>query len=334
MKRRQCLAGIALVTSLLLPNVLWGQQAFTIRVEHDETASSNTNRMLNEMAAELATASGGKLKLEIHSGASLSGGKITTLIQNVQLGNVDLGWISTGPYVATDPRLGVVSLPFIFKSIDDMERVRKSGVLNAVFEDQEKRNLHVVDMWSRPLRQIINIKKEIRLPADAAGMRFRVPELRLFIDAFKALNATPVPLPFSEIATALQLKTIDGAERPTDYLVSEKWWELAKYISMVNYSGDVVMVSFNSAFWKKLGPENQKLLADTIRKYGDKKFIVDKAAAEEAVVIAQKNGMVVTNLTPTELQAFRDAMKGVWTAHADEIGQPLINAVQKVIAEK
>ncbi len=334
MKGSRFFGGLVLAASILVSNALWAQQTFTVRVEHDENASSNTHRLLTEMAAEVASATAGKLKLEIHSGASLSGGKIPTMIQNVQAGNVDASWISTAIYSSTEPRLGVLSLPFIFSSMDDLERVRKSSVLAGVYADQERRNLHVVDSWSRPLRQMINTKREIHSPADAAGLRFRVPEIRLWIDAFKAIKASPVPMPFSEIPTALQLNMIDGAERPTDYIVAEQWWDLAKYISVVNYSGDAVMVSFNEGFWKKLGPDNQRVLAETIRRYGDKKYSVDKAAAEEALETAQKKGMVVTRLTPAEVQAFRDAMKSVWTAHAQEIGGPLIEAVRQVAAGK
>jgi TRAP-type transport system periplasmic protein len=334
MRRSRFLGGIVLAASILVSNGLLAQQTITVRVEHDENASSNTHKLLTEMAAEVASASGGKLKLEIHSGASLSGGKIPTMIQNVEAGNVDASWISTAIYSSTEPRLGVLSLPFIFSSIDDLERVRKSSVLANVYADQEKRNLHVVDSWSRPLRQIINTKREVHSPEDIAGLRFRVPEIRLWIDAFKAIKAIPVPMPFSEIPTALQLNMIDGAERPTDYIVAEQWWDLAKYISIVNYSGDAVMVSFNEAFWNKLGPDNQKSLAEIIRRYGDRKYSVDKAAAEEALLTAQKKGMVVTRLAPAEVDAFRGAMKNVWIAHTQEIGGPLIAAVRQVAAGK
>src|SRR5678815_3219115 len=121
MKGSQFFGGLALAASILVSNALWAQQTITVRVEHDENASSNTNRLLTEMAAEVASATGGKIKLEIHSGASLSGGKIPTMIQNVQAGNVDVSLISSGIYANIDPRIGVISLPFLCGSIDDLE---------------------------------------------------------------------------------------------------------------------------------------------------------------------------------------------------------------------
>lgn len=299
----------------------------TIRAEHDENTSSNTHKVLTQLASELASETGGKVKMEVHSGASLSGGKITTMIQNVQAGNEDAAWIATSVYTGVEPRVGVLSLPFIFKDMEALERVRRKGTLNALYKEQENRNLHVVDAWSRPLRQFINTKRAIQTPADAAGLRFRVPEIRLWVDAVRAIGAQAVPLPFSEIPTAIQLGTIDGAERPTDYLVAEKWWDLAKYVSLVNYSGDAVMVSFNKAFWEKLDPATQQLLEKKIRQFGDKKYEIDKIAAEEAVETAKKNGMIVNSVSAEGQAAFRNAMKSVWTDHAKTIGQPLIDSV-------
>lgn len=305
-------------------------QTITVRIEHDENASSNTQKVLTEMAADVATASGGRLKIDVHPGASLSGGKITTMIQNVQAGSVDASWIATSVYTGVDPRVGVLSLPFMFKDMDGLEKVRRAGTLDKLYAEQENRNLHVVDAWSRPLRQFINTKRPINKPQDAAGLRLRVPEIRLWVDAIKAIGAQPVPMPFSEIPTAIQLGTIDGAERPTDYIVAEKWWALAKYVSLVHYSGDAVMVSFNKDFWNKLQPSDQKLLVDKIRQYGNKKYDVDKIAAEEAIETARKNGMTVNTVSPENLQLFRDAMKPVWTTHATQIGQPLIDAVRAI----
>jgi tripartite ATP-independent transporter DctP family solute receptor len=326
-------AAVMTLTALFVTAPALHAQTVTIRVEHDENSSSNTHKVLTEMAGELAKESGGKLKLDVHAGASLSGGKITTMIQNVQAGNVDAAWIATSVYTGVEPRVGVLSLPFIFKDMDGLEQVRRKGTLNDLYAEQEKRNLHVVDAWSRPLRQFINNKRAINKPADAAGLRFRVPEMKLWVDAFKAIGAQPLPLPFSEIPTAIQLGTIDGAERPTDYLVAERWWDMGKYVSLVNYSGDAVMVSFNKAFWEKLDPAMQQLLVKKIKQFGDKKYDIDKVAAEQAVAEAKSNGMIINTVDADGLKLFRDAMKSVWTDHAKQIGQPLIDRVVGVAAQ-
>src|SRR6476661_6164490 len=85
----------ALLIGPLTP-VVQAQQSVTMRVEHDEPSGSITDRVLNQMDEELAQSTKGRIKMEVHSGASLSGGKIPTMIQNVQAGNVDVSLISSG----------------------------------------------------------------------------------------------------------------------------------------------------------------------------------------------------------------------------------------------
>ena len=306
-----------------------------IRAEHDEPVGSITHRLLEQMASELAAETNGRVKMEVHPSSSLSGGKIPTMIQNVQAGNVDLSLVSTGIYASIDPRMEVISLPFLFNSIDDFARlVRQSHVMDKVMADQQTRNIVIVDLWARALRQIANNKREVRSPDDMKGLRFRVPEFKLWIDTFKLLGAVPVPLPFSEIPTALQLGTIDGAERPSEFLLTEKWWELSKFVTMTNYSGDALMTMFNKSFWDKLDPATQKLLATKLKNAGDQKFAEEKKVEQDVIDTLRKNGVKVTILTPAESDKFRAATKPVWSDHESRIGKDLIEAAQKVVANK
>lgn len=307
-------------------------QTVTVRTEHDEPSGSITDRLLNQMADDIAKATSGKVKVEVHSGSSLSGGKIPTMIQNVQAGNVDLSFVSSAVYASIDPRISVISLPFMCGSIDDLEKLtRKSGILDKIFADQDSKNFHIVDTWTRALRQIANNKREIKTPEDIKGLRFRVPEFKLWIDTFKAVGATPVPLPFSEIPTALQLGTIDGAERPSEFLKTESWWDLAKYVSMVNYSGDVLLVALNKAFWDKLDKPTQKLLGDKLKEYGDKKFNEEKTVEKGVVDLLRQHNVKVTVLTPEEVKKFRQAMEPIWTESQTRIGKDLIAAAEKAV---
>jgi TRAP-type transport system periplasmic protein len=318
-----------------LTPVVQAQQNVTMRVEHDEPSGSITDRVLNQMAEDVARSTQGRIKMEVHSGASLSGGKIPTMIQNVQAGNVDVSLISSGIYANIDPRVGVISLPFLCGSIDDLERVsRKSGTLKQVYADQDAKNVHIVDTWTRALRQVANNKREIKSPDDLKGLRIRVPEFKLWIDAFKAMGATPVPLPFSEIPTALQLGTIDGAERPSEFLKTESWWELAKYVSMLNYSGDVLLVGVNKTFWDKLDQPTQKLLTDKFKEYGNKKFTEEKTLEQSVIALLREKGMKVTIPTAAELAKFRKAMEPVWTDNEKRLGKDLMNAAEKSASSK
>ncbi len=322
----------ALVVSATL-SIAAQAQTITIRAEHDEPVESITHRLMLQAADAIAKDTNGKVKMDVHPSVSLSGGKIPTMIQNAQTGNVDLAVISTGVFSSVDPRTGVFSLPFMFSSLDSMAHaVRGTHMPDKLMAEQQSRNLVVVDLWVRALRQIANNKREVRTPDDAKGLRFRVPEFRLWIDAFKSIGAVPVPLPFSEIPTALQLGTIDGAERPSEFLMTEKWWELAKFVTIANYSGDALMVAFNKGFWEKIDPASQKIITARLKEVGDKKYQEEKTVEAKVIETLKANNVKVTVLTPAEVQKFRDAMKTVWTENESRIGKELIDACSKAAA--
>jgi TRAP-type C4-dicarboxylate transport system substrate-binding protein len=311
------------------------EDTIVIRTEHDAPSTSLTHQLLTEMAEELQAETDGRIVLEIHPGTSLSGGKINTMIQNLQTGNEELALIASAYFSNIDPKLNVLSLPFMNGSIDDLEFLaRESQVMDQVFADQESKNIVVVDAWSRALRQIVNNERPISTPSDMEGLRFRVPEIKLWVDAFRTLGATPVPMPFSEVVTALQLGTIEGAERPTEFLKTEAWWDMARHVTMVNYTGDVLMIAFNKPFWESLDPADQKLLTTKLKILGDRTFQAEKAMEAGVLETLRENGMVVTELTPAELGQFRAAMHPVWESYSDTIGGELIESAQSALAAR
>ncbi len=300
-------------------------QDVRILAEHDEPAGSLVDRLLNEMASELSDASNGRIELVVNAGASLSGGNIRTMIQNTQSGAVHMGMIATSIYTSFDSRLNVFSLPFLVADIDQLEAVaRKSEVAKELFAAQEDKGLHVVDSWTRALRQIVNARRPIESVGDIEGLRFRVPEIPLWADAFRAVGAQPIAMPFSEIPVAMQTNAVDGGERPTAFLESEKWWTMADYVTMANYTGDVVMVAFNLDFWNGLTSEDQELITATVKRYGDRNHVGEKDGEAEILAKLKSEGMTVTILTPEAHGQFKSAMESVWTKYQGDIGEDIV----------
>lgn len=305
-----------------------GAQADSIKIlaEHDEPAGSLVDRLMHEMAEELAQKTDGRIELVPHAGASLSGGNIRTMIQNTQSGAVHMGMIATSIYTSFDSRLNVFSLPFLVADIDQLEVVgRRSDLARELFADQQSKGLHVVDAWTRALRQIVNARRPVESVDDIKGLRFRVPEIPLWADAFRAVEAQPTAMPFSEIPVAMQTNAVDGAERPTAFLQSEKWWTMAKYVTMANYTGDVVMVAFNLDFWNGLAPADQEMIAATVRRYGDRNHAGEKRGEAEVLATLEGEGMQVTKLTPEAHAQFKAAMASVWDKYQDDIGAEIVS---------
>jgi TRAP-type C4-dicarboxylate transport system substrate-binding protein len=164
-------------------------------------------------------------------------------------------------------------------------------------------------------------------------LRFRVMETPLMVSIFESLGAHPIGMPFGEIFSALQLGTIDGAERPTEFLLTEKWWDLAKYVTMCDYTGDLLIVQANLKFFNGLNKGDQKNLIKLIKEGGDKKYQAEKEMQEKAVETLKQRGMTVTFLTAEQKNLFRNKTQKVWTEYNPKFEKGLIDRVIKGLKE-
>src|SRR5439155_23819269 len=116
--------------------------------------------------------------------------------------------------------------------------------------------------WDLGFRNVTNSKRPIGKPEDLDGLKIRVIPNPVFLDTFKAFKANPVPMPFAELYGALESKAVDGQENPFSVILSNKFYEVQKYVSATNhvYAANIVLVS--KKFWDKLTPAEQKMMKD------------------------------------------------------------------------
>jgi len=319
---------ILVVSSLVF---LWALSAnaasIVLKAEHDEPAGSITDRLLKDMAKKVSQNTNGRVEMQVYPGCQLSGGKIKTMIQNTSLGSTHVAWVSAATFTAWDIDVGVCNLPFLVSNYDEYEKLRHTKPMRDLFKKWEKIGIKGVDYWSRALRQIVNTKRPILKPEDIKGLRIRVMETPLMVSIFKAMGAHPIGMPFGEIFSALQLGTIDGAERPTEFLITEKWWDLAKYVTMWDYTGDLLIVQANLKTFNSLEKKDQDEITKLIKEYGDLKYKEEKKMQEEAIEILKKRGMTVSFLEKEQQERFRKITRPVWDEYEPKFTKGLISEV-------
>jgi TRAP-type C4-dicarboxylate transport system substrate-binding protein len=157
-------------------------------------------------------------------------------------------------------------------------------------------------------RQLTNSKKEIRTPDDLKAMKLRVPGGDVFVRFFRAFDADPVAMSFSELFTALQQGTVDGQENGFDLIVANKFYEVQKYITAWNYSYGSFALVFNKKTWDGFDDNTRKMLqeeAAQVCRQGNQNVVESEAAKRKLV---EDHGVKVIDLTPGELQAFKDKL--------------------------
>ncbi|MCX7840805.1 MAG: TRAP transporter substrate-binding protein, partial [Anaerolineae bacterium] len=202
----------------------------------------------------------GRYAITIFPNASLASGSQAKEIEMVQNGQVDFS-LSTTPYLAgIDPRFELLSLPWFFDSVDQMDQVLAGTLGEELLRPLEAKNLVGLGFAQAGFGCFYNSKREIKTPDDIKGLRIRVASAKVVNSTMKALGAVPVILSVPETYAALQNGVVDGVELSLDTFVTNKYYEVQKYASLCTYRPNIVALLASKSVWSGLDAETQKTL--------------------------------------------------------------------------
>jgi TRAP-type C4-dicarboxylate transport system substrate-binding protein len=147
----------------------------------------------------------------------------------------------------------------------------------------------------------------------------------VFLETFRTFKANPVPMPFAELYPALETKAVDGQENPFSVILSNKFFEVQKYLSATNhvYAANIILVS--RKFWDRLSPAEQKVLQDAANEARDYQRKVSRDIAGTAVAELKAKGMQFNELSPAELTRMQTLVKPIYDKFSAEYDRGLVD---------
>ncbi|WP_310681987.1 DctP family TRAP transporter solute-binding subunit, partial [Aliifodinibius sp. S!AR15-10] len=174
---------------------------------HLEHPVSKAMAFMDERVEEI---SDGKLKIEMYPNQQL--GSERELLELVQIGTVAMTKISGAALGKIVPEVTIFSLPYLFRSEAHLHAVQKSEIGAEILEKGAAYGLKGLTYYDAGFRSFYTVDNPIRTPSDLQGMKIRVQESQMAIQTMQALGASPTPLSYGELYTALQSGVVDGAE--------------------------------------------------------------------------------------------------------------------------
>src|SRR5215471_20117590 len=216
---------------------------------------------------------------------------------------------STTSLTGVVKEFGLFDFPFLFsnaKQADAMVDGPLGKMLSAKLADK---GIVILGFFDLGFRNVTNSKRPITKGEDLEGLKLRVIPNPVFLETFKTFKANPVPMAFAELYGALESKAVDGQENPYAVILSNKFYEVQKYVSATNhvYAANILLVS--KKFWDKLSPAEQKILTDAANESRAYQRQVSRAAAQRAVGELQAKGMAFNELAPAEQQRMADTAR-------------------------
>lgn len=304
-----------------------GEKTYTLKFSHVTTANTPKGKAAEKFKEVLEAKSGGKIKVEVYPNSELYGDKDE--MQALQSNSVQMLAPASAKFTTIAPELQVLDLPFLFDSVDDIPKVvaKDTVVGKAIYENKKlaDNNLKVLGLWDNGLKQL-TANKELRKPADLAGLSFRIQPSDVLRSQFEAWGGKATPMAFSEVYNALQQGVIDGQENTYSNIKSQKMHTVQKNLTESNhgYIGYVLVVS--NKWFNDLPDDLKKAVqeaADEATAYN--RQVAAQLNADAKAEIEKAGTTKITVLTPEERKAFKDAVvPTVWKQYEGVIGKDLI----------
>ncbi|MDP3520612.1 MAG: TRAP transporter substrate-binding protein DctP, partial [Hydrogenophaga sp.] len=176
-------------------------------------------------------------------------------------------------------------------------------------------------------------KRAVTKLEDLDSIKLRVMPNPVFLESFKTLGANAIPLSFSELFTALETKAVDGQENPYNTILSSKFYEVQKYLTVTNHVYSPWIVTVSKKYWDGLSKDEQKVLMDAAKKSRDFERKDTREEAAKALADLKAKGMMVNELTPAETNRMRDKLAAINTSIAANVGESLWKDVQGAVAQ-
>jgi tripartite ATP-independent transporter DctP family solute receptor len=275
---------------------------------------------------------GGKIQVKVFPAGQL--GAERELIEATKLGTIQMCAVSAaiaGYYKEAQ----VLDIPYLFPSAPVAWRVMDGPFGKEMAADiLKKTGMRVLAYGETGFRNFTTSTKLIKSPADMKGLKFRVMESPVYITLVKSLGGSPTPIAWSETYTALQQKVVDGQENPVSVILSNKLYEVQKYITLDQHTYGVDFILINEKFFQSLPKETQNILKTAAIIAGNCGRAVQQLNSAIGVTQLREKGMEVYVPTEAEKKQFKNlAQPAVIEYIEKQVGKVWVDKVMKAVKQ-
>ena len=303
------LAAASLALFLTAPASAQVAQERVIRFGHLNNADHPVSFGVKRFSELLAAKSGGKMKVQEFPASQL--GNELQQQSALQGGVQQMSAPATTSLAGIVKEFGLVDFPFSVSTFEQADALLDGPLGQALIAKLPEKGLVALGYWDLGFRNVTNSKHPITKAEDLDGLKIRVIPNPVFLETFRAFKANPVPMAFAELYGALEARAVDGQENPYAVILSNKFYEVQKYLSATNhvYAANIVLVS--KKFWDSLTPAEQKMMNEAADETSSYQRQVSRAAAQKAVGELQAKGMQYNQISPAEQKRMAQIAKPV-----------------------
>ena len=299
-------------------------EAREIQLGHVLSDDSHYSVGADAFKETLESVSDGEFTVREHPAGSLGGER--DMIEGLQIGTVDAVITSTGPLGNFVPETYVLDLPFLFEDYEHARSVLDSEIGDDLLARMEQHDIIGLAWSENGFRHMTNSRNEVREPTDVDGMKIRTMENQVHMNAFSRLGASPTPMAFPELFTALQQGTVDAQENPITVIVATKFWEVQDYISLTGHVYSPAAVLGSGPLWSDLSEQEKEWFNEAAQASAEATRAEVLRLETEGLDLLREKGMTV--IEDVDKEPFQEAIEPVYESFTDQYGDEMLERIR------
>lgn len=280
---------------------------------------------MKQFAAAVAKATNAKVVIDVCGSATL--GSEEKMLIAVQSGVQELYLGAVSPIAARKKELQIFDFPFLFGSDAEAAYVLDGPVGRKMLDGLGDMNMHGLVWAGGAFRNMSNSKRPLNTMADMKGLKVRVMQSPMALASFNAMGMNAVPMAFTEVYPALEIRALDGYEHPVVDMYANKMFEVQKYLTITNHVYTPVALLASKKWWSSLTPDQQTAVQKVAEETRTFERAEELRQAAEVVAQLKAKGMTVTEMPPAELDKIRSAVQPVIDKNSEAIGKEFVQSV-------
>ena len=299
----------------------------------EESVGSVQDAYAQAFKARIEEKSGESVSVSVYPYGTL--GTSDHVTEQLAMGTVQFAMASPGHLGKLIPEVQVFLLHFLLTEDEALnEKILGDPEVLAAFDElYREKGLSLLSIFSEGW-MVWTTRKPVRTPEDFAGVKIRTMTSPLLLAAYEAYGASPTPLPYGEVYSALQLNMIDAQVNPVFAIQEMSFYEVVDYLIFANHAPFIATAVANAEFLEGLTPTRRAMVLETIAELRPQVLDIQQRFNAERLELMRKKKpdlQIVADLSAEERAAFRTASRPVvdrYLALAGPRGQAMLDVLR------
>lgn len=303
-------------------------EVYTLKFAHVVRPTTPKGMAAERFKELIEERSEGRIKVDVYADSQL--GNDQEINEQILTGTIDMNAPYLGTVVSFVKELELLDLPYLFTDRENAFNALHGDLGEKFNEYLAEKGFKALGYWTGGFKQFTNSVRPIENVEDLNGLKIRVSQSPILVSQFRALNAGGISVPFSELYSALQTKTVDGQENPLANIASKKFYEVQDYMTLSNHGFMGYAFIIGKEKYDNLPSDLQQLVDEVALEVNQWEWTKTFEKEEEYLEEVKNAGVTISEFDEEDIEEYLEVTKNVYEEfRATENGKELLEIVEE-----